>query len=113
MQRTTDAKIELQVDELAASRLTSEQAVHVLNICREGISNSVRHSGGNQVNVRIVQDGNDVILELEDDGSGFSLEHCAQGQGLKNIEGRVAEMSGRFEGQSLEARQSVAGFHFG
>lgn len=48
----------------------SHQAIHLLQIAREALSNSLKHSGATEVIVSVVQQEKRVILQVRDNGCG-------------------------------------------
>ena len=86
----------LDVDATAEDVLTPEQALQLLQIAREGISNATRHANARsgQLSLR-VRDGI-VCLEVTDDGRGFDAaaprEH---GLGLHHINARAQKLGGQ------------------
>jgi signal transduction histidine kinase len=76
----------LTVDPEAARRLTSVQALHLLYIAKEALSNSMRHAQAKNGTLSLGLHNSQVRLSIEDDGIGFdpsALPH--QGQGIRNI----------------------------
>jgi two-component system sensor histidine kinase UhpB len=77
---------------------------------REAVSNVIRHSSADRLNVRIHQDGNAIRLAIEDDGHGFDQKTVHTGYGLANMTTRVAGLGGSLDivssetGTRLEAR---------
>jgi len=88
----------LEINPVAADRLTPEQAAHLLPIAREAMSNSLRHSGARTGTVSLRLHDGGIRLLVQDDGVGFHLPHVNQtGHGLKNMEARVHKLGGRLE----------------
>jgi signal transduction histidine kinase len=73
------ASIELDCDTRASARLTPAQAVQLSAIAREALSNSMRHARARIITVRLAAEGLFVILEVNDDGSGFNLAGGSSG----------------------------------
>lgn len=77
------------VDTLVPDRL----APHIEAVLREGLSNALRHSGGDRIGVRIVAD--DVLtVEISDNGCGIPAH--AVYRGLDNLTRRADECDGNF-----------------
>ena len=84
------------IDESALKALTSEQAVHLLQIAREGISNAVRHANARAGLVSLQRRGGALRLEVSDDGSGFIANKVNKlGLGLHHIDARARKLGGR------------------
>ncbi|HFZ8993213.1 TPA: nitrate/nitrite two-component system sensor histidine kinase NarX [Citrobacter freundii] len=50
----------------------SHQAIHLLQIAREALSNALKHSHADEVNVRVTLNGNQVKLTVRDNGCGVA-----------------------------------------
>ncbi len=66
----------------------------IVMLVQEGLSNSLRHSGSDWVNVTIAEDGRDVLLRIEDNGVGFDPTGIDRGMGLSNMRSRVQRLGG-------------------
>ncbi len=93
-------QFQLRVDDEAAAQLSVEQGANALQIAREAISNSLRHSHANSITVRLHQAGDEIGLLVQDNGIGFK-ETPGGGHGLRNMRARVAGLGGeaRIESQ--------------
>lgn len=88
----------LEVDPLAADRVTPEQASQLLSVAREALSNSLRHSSASAGTISLRFENGHVRLTVADDGIGFHvLAPQGQGHGLKNLAARAKRLNGRFE----------------
>ena len=63
----------------------------------ELITNSLRHSGAENINVQLVQSEKHLSLTVQDDGCGFDEATVKRGIGLKNIQDRVASYNGKLD----------------
>jgi signal transduction histidine kinase len=85
----------VDIDELAMRELSSEQALHLLHIAREAISNTTRHSNARTGRVSLTKRRGKVCLEVSDDGKGFVAEQLNHlGLGLHHIDARARKMGG-------------------
>lgn len=89
-----------------------EAEVALLRIAQEALANVARHADAHSVTVTLAGTGDDLVLEVADDGSGFlpEAEHPER-LGLRGMRERVAELGGRLtvasapgEGTRIEAR---------
>lgn len=84
------------IDERAMKALTSEQALHLLQIVREGISNATRHANARTGRVSLQERDGAICLEVSDDGSGFIANKVNKlGLGLHHIDARARKLGGR------------------
>jgi signal transduction histidine kinase len=92
----TVMKLELDVHPEADQGLSAAQSLQLLNIAREALSNSIRHSGGRHVRITLAQQNGIIRLEVADDGCGFVPEIARhRGHGLENLAARVRELGGK------------------
>ena len=84
----------VDIDEKAMRSLTSEQAMHLLQIAREGISNAARHANARTGRVSLQKRRGEVCLEVSDDGTGFIVKKDKLGLGLHHIDARARKMGG-------------------
>jgi signal transduction histidine kinase len=83
----------VDIDESAMRALTSEQALHMLQIAREAISNATRHANARSGRVSLQTRRVVVCLEVSDDGRGFMVKKVnARGLGLHHIDARARKM---------------------
>ncbi|PYK09225.1 MAG: hypothetical protein DME65_12480 [Verrucomicrobia bacterium] len=88
-------KFSVEIDDIVMGALTSEQALHLLQIAREGISNSARHAKARCGRISLTKQDGKVRLELSDDGTGFLAERLdGQGLGLHHIVARARKIGG-------------------
>lgn len=90
---------ELEVAANLDAVVTAEVAHHLLAICREALSNVLRHAKATRVWVTIGTDP--LVARIEDDGVGIP-ESRARSSGLRNIGDRAARLGGRLV---IERRQ--------
>ena len=93
--------LELDLDAAAAAdgRLAPSAVHELLQIAREAVSNTIRHSGATHATVRIDVVGNVLRLAIEDDGRGFDpTRRAGPGHmGLANLRDRAAAAGGRLD----------------
>ncbi|HET7624171.1 MAG TPA: ATP-binding protein [Verrucomicrobiae bacterium] len=70
---------------------------NLLLAVKEAISNAAKHSGANEIFLRIHHDGKDLRVVVEDNGTGFDLATADNTRnGLTNMAQRMWEVGGRF-----------------
>jgi signal transduction histidine kinase len=62
-------------------------------VVAEGLANALKHSGAERMAVRLDMIGDDLLIEVSDDGIGGAS--VANGRGLRGIEDRVDVLGGR------------------
>jgi signal transduction histidine kinase len=87
-----------------------------LQIVREAVSNSLRHSGATVISVSLFADERSLFLSIADNGHGFDVANAPWGLGLTNMRTRTKRAGGKLEidsdhgrGTSVEARIPVVG----
>ncbi|MEW6161509.1 MAG: sensor histidine kinase, partial [Verrucomicrobiota bacterium] len=92
LRKTTDAELELSIDPSAVNGLEPSQTIHLLNIAREALSNSLRHAQPRRVKVHLTRQNGTRQLRVQDDGMGFTPGKSVTGLGLRNLASRAAEI---------------------
>jgi signal transduction histidine kinase len=91
----------VMIEEAAVRELSTEQAYHVMNIMREALSNSLRHSGASRVSLTFKRLRRSVRLSVTDNGKGFTLDSVRDvGHGLVNMTARARKLGGLVEVRS-------------
>ncbi len=86
-------RLQLDVAEPAAAALTPPEELQTLQIIRECVSNALRHSLANSINLSLQLRHDDICLSVTDDGQGFDPTAVAgRGRGLGNITSRAREV---------------------
>ena len=101
---TADGALDVDLDIDSRIRLAPDEQIEVFRIVQEGLANVRRHSGARRAWVRILEDGRNRSVVVEDDGAGFEADENGGGQGLRNIKARVETIGGAFELRSEPGR---------
>jgi len=108
--------IQLEVDE--SITLQAEAEDHLFRIAQEALSNSLRHSKANRMEIRLQRFGSEVHMIVSDNGIGFDVEgKKSTSYGLLTMEERVRELGGGLqlsskpgEGASIHIWVPISGF---
>ena len=86
---SSDIKYELKIAESISGKLDMNSRQHLWMIFKEMLTNVVRHSKAERVD--LIMDTEDDVFKiiLQDDGIGFDPEQYSYGNGLKNIHKRA------------------------
>jgi signal transduction histidine kinase len=73
------------------------------------VENSIKHAiaprrAGSELRITARAEGEQLLLEVWDDGPGFTLEDAAGGHGLDNLQGRLATLFGERANLNVEER---------
>jgi signal transduction histidine kinase len=78
--------------------LQGDQAVAVFRILQESLNNARKHAGASRVRVKLRHRGDEVVLEVEDNGQGFTPGQARPGHyGLTGMQERAQLVGGRLE----------------
>lgn len=74
----------------------------LLRICREALTNIVKHAGASKVEMAFSVDGETIRLSVCDDGNGFDPRQRSQGHGLLSMRKRAQLVAGTLQIDSDE-----------
>ncbi len=78
---------------------------HLFRILQESLSNTLRHSKANSLEVLLIKRDGFIILRVTDDGVGFDVEEQKAGSyGLQNMHERAVEIGGNVKIISLKQK---------
>lgn len=78
--------------------LPEEAGIALFRIFQEALTNVCKHANATQVTVRLMQEGDEIRLEIQDDGRGIRHEDLRRPRsfGLRGIQERLASLGGQF-----------------
>jgi signal transduction histidine kinase len=91
-----DVSVDANLD---SDELPDEYKTCIYRVVQEALHNSTRHSRASTVRIRVEQDRDRLLLNIQDDGQGFDSRHT-KGLGLLGIQERVSRLGGKFQVQS-------------
>ncbi len=71
------------------------KAQHLYRIAQEGLSNAVRHANAGRIVVRLRGEDDGLVLEVEDNGVGMTVDASAEGMGLRTMAYRANLLEGK------------------
>jgi PAS domain S-box-containing protein len=93
----SSAACRVRIDDAAGRYISTERALHIIHIVREGLSNSLRHSQATRITVSLRQLIGSVRLTIADNGIGFNPRSAhGVGHGLENMAARAQKVGGLF-----------------
>lgn len=98
---TVGVRPELTFEGAIDNAVAQQTADHLLSVLREMLSNVGKHAQATRVLV-ILAVGDDVVLEVFDNGVGCAPASRGQGLGLTNLRGRAEKLGGTFDIQPAE-----------
>jgi signal transduction histidine kinase len=92
-QEATALRIDLKLPE-AACPMTPAQRLALYRAAQEGLTNIQRHAQAQQAWLRLECQAGQIILVVEDDGSGLSDSPNGSGFGLRGLQERASQLGG-------------------
>jgi len=77
--------------------LDANQALQVLRLIQETLTNVIKHAGADSVAISAQVNDGAVLVRIVDDGRGFDPSLVAQGRGIVNMQHRARLLGGRME----------------
>jgi signal transduction histidine kinase len=111
LKRDIDLSLETTVEE---ERIPDVMKGPLYRIVQEALNNTIRHSGASSIEVRLVCEGDILVLTIMDNGCGFDVDDThGGGYGLSNMRERACAFGGTFymdgsDGTYLEVRIPLA-----
>jgi signal transduction histidine kinase len=93
-----ETNMQLELDRPVRFRRDIESTLY--RLAQEALTNVVKHSGANRVEISLLRRAGDVELRVSDNGCGFDPDEIASGFGLMGMRERVALVGGRLEIES-------------
>ena len=66
----------------------------------EALQNATKHAGATRIRIRLRQEGDELVLTVEDNGTGFDATASASGSGLANMRDRMEALDGTLHVES-------------
>jgi signal transduction histidine kinase/ligand-binding sensor domain-containing protein len=89
---------------LPALPLAADRRHSLFLALREALNNVVKHARATEVRLRLRAGEGRIVVEIEDDGCGFDLAAARGGEGLGNLQARLAEAGGFCQIESAPGR---------
>lgn len=98
------------VDELP--ELDADLRVGMFRVAQEALTNAARHSGASKVDIRIYREKNAAVLEIQDNGRGFSVEEADRKGtlGLTGMEERARNLGAQLTVETESGRGTTVRF---
>lgn len=95
--RMTNQKLDVDVQFLHYSnQLSLDSQLIVYRIIQELVNNALKHANAHQIIIQIIENENDYVIIVEDDGNGFNPNYLKKSQsaGFHNIQSRIEFLKG-------------------
>lgn len=101
-------KLEWDVHDLPPLEwLEPPDALHVLRLMQEALTNALKHARASRVRVVTRDLGKRVEIRVEDDGEGFDVGTISQGRGLRGLQRRAKVLGGSLRVDSSPGHGTV------
>lgn len=98
------AAIPVQIDSDGVLRYPQEAEAAVYFCTLEALQNVAKYSGASRATVRLREENDKLVFEVEDDGAGFDPAATAHGTGLQGMADRLAALGGELAVESSPGR---------
>lgn len=96
-QKITKAKIHIDIEsKINWDLVKSVKKVNIYRILQEAFHNAEKYSKAENIFVGISQHKDFILVEMHDDGIGFSIKNKTTGIGMQNIKSRAKDCGGLF-----------------
>jgi len=94
------------------NRMTEEAEINIFRIVQELVNNAIKHAGCTAITIAIIENENEIIAAVSDNGIGLNSVDNNAGHGLNNVRTRTevlhGEMTiGRLQGGGTEIKISL------
>lgn len=105
-----DLEVNLSIQPNDIAELSPPLQTAIYRILQEALTNVVRHADADQVRVLVKRQGDELILEVEDNGKGLPVDPPPPGEqhlGLQGMMQRAALLEGDFTLQTVPGRGTL------
>lgn len=105
------AGLEVEFDQQnLPQQIDSKTEIGLYRILQELLNNIIKHAGASKVIIRLLQQENEVVMQVEDDGNGFDFElvRSKGTMGVLNILTRVSTLGGTFFSEKIQPHGTVS-----
>lgn len=95
--RTRSLKVSFFAGLFAEIKVPENHKLMLFRIVQEQLNNIAKHAEASVVVIHLQNDGNELQLEITDDGKGFDEAKIKRGLGLTNMRNRAETLGGTFE----------------
>ncbi|HWI90402.1 MAG TPA: PAS domain S-box protein [Flavisolibacter sp.] len=97
LMRARTLNIEFEYIDFSEDYLPENQKLGLFRIVQEQLNNIVKHAAAQNVWMKLGEKDGEFILEIKDDGKGFSSQQGRKGIGILNIKNRAELFNGKAE----------------
>lgn len=94
--------LKMNTDTAIVIKLTAQYKHQLFLICKEAITNAVKYSNGNRIEINIGHRGDEIKILIADNGKGFDIPTVQRGNGIDNMQKRADDIGAKLILQSKE-----------
>jgi len=94
-------------------KLALEKRKNIYLIFKEALNNALKYAGCQNLWLEIVISGNELFMQVKDDGKGFNDDETFPGNGLRHMRQRAAEIGATLAISSLPGNGTEVKFRCG
>lgn len=102
--QSNEIAFDYQFDEIELNEEINKELAIIL---KEAITNILKHSKASNASVKLSKENSRFVMQITDDGIGFSEDLKTQGFGLKGMRERVSRLAGNLEIESLNGTKMI------
>jgi PAS domain S-box-containing protein len=80
--------------------INAEQQLDIFRICQESLRNIMQHAKADEVNVDLIEEGNRIVMNIQDNGTGFNTADIAHQPGITLMRELASSINGKFQIES-------------
>jgi signal transduction histidine kinase len=108
-----EPELKASIDENIKWELVQNTAkINLYRIIQESLQNINKYANAKNIRLEIKQSGENVILNVADDGDGFAANTKKKGIGLQNMVSRTHELNGNFDVRSKKNKGTIITMSF-
>ncbi|MBA4134573.1 MAG: hypothetical protein C0525_07600 [Flavobacterium sp.] len=93
--------------DLKERKFSSIEGMNIYRTIQEAIHNSIKYAEAKNIDIKVKKTGEQIAIEIKDNGKGFEVAGVEKGNGLLNMQKRIAEINGQFNLQSSESGTQI------
>ena len=88
-------------------QMSNAVKINLYRIVQESLQNTNKYAKAENISIEFKKEGQNVFLEIKDDGIGFDTNRAKKGIGLQNMLSRINECNGTFEITSQKGEGTI------
>lgn len=94
-------------DYLGESTFSSQDGMNIYRIIQEGINNAIKHAKATTIQVDVSEQASNIIVRIQDNGTGFNLTEIEEGNGLRSMNKRADELQGALTIKAVDPKGTL------